>query len=183
MNVGTKSLLFGVHQFLWHPWTVARAWRFLHGRWPSRMEWVCIACHDIGYWGSPDMDGDIGQRHPERGARLAGRIGYHYARWCGHSPADAAFFESYYHNFTIFHSRFYAKRAGAPVSELFMADKLSIAFEPRWWYLLRATLSGEIKEYLANAEKHLNLLNPMPKQEWHRWYERKVVSWLNHPPK
>lgn len=183
MRVGTKSLLFGVHQFLYHPYVVARAWRFLHGRWPNFPEWVCIFCHDLGYWGCPNMDGDLGQRHPEFGAKIAGRIMYNYARWRGHTPADAEFFRELYIKFTLFHSRFYAKRAGAPVSELFMADKLSIAFEPRWWYLLRATLSGEIKEYLANAQKHLNLPNPMPKKEWHHWYERKVISWLANPPK
>lgn len=183
MNVGTKSLLFGVHQFLWHPWTVARAWRFLHGRWPNFPEWVCIFCHDLGYWGCPNMDGDIGQRHPELGAKLAGRIMYHYARWRGHDEDNAEFFRELYIKFTLFHSRFYAKRAGRPVSELFMADKLSIAFEPRWWYLLRATMSSEIREYLANAPEHLALPNPLSKNQWHNWYERKVFSWLSNPPK
>jgi hypothetical protein len=129
------------------------------------------------------MDGDIGQRHPELGAKLAGRIMYHYARWRGHDEDNAEFFRELYIKFTLFHSRFYAKRAGRPVSELFMADKLSIAFEPRWWYLLRATMSSEIREYLANAPEHLALPNPLSKNQWHNWYERKVFSWLSNPPK
>lgn len=27
MRIGTKSILFGVHQFIWHPVTVYIAWR------------------------------------------------------------------------------------------------------------------------------------------------------------
>lgn len=171
--VGTKSLLFGVHQFLWHPYTVARAWRFLHGRWPNFPEWVCIFCHDLGYWGKPNMDGPEGQSHPEGGARLAGRIMYYYARWRGHDESNAAFFQSLYHNFTLYHSRFYARRHNNHVSELFLPDKLCILFEPRWWYLLRAGLSGEIREYVANApEKFERWIH------WHAWYERKVLGML-----
>jgi hypothetical protein len=128
------------------------------------------------------MDGPEGQSHPEGGAKLAGRILYQYARWKGHDEDNAKFLSGLYHDFTLYHSRFYAARHNAKVSELFLADKLSILFEPRWWYILRATLSGEIREYLANAQKHLNLPNPMPKKEWHAWYERKVFSWLKNPP-
>ena len=34
MKVGTRSLLFGSHQFMLHPLFVAIAWRRLYGRWP-----------------------------------------------------------------------------------------------------------------------------------------------------
>ena len=34
MNIGTKSLLYGAHQFALHPFFVALAWRRLYGRWP-----------------------------------------------------------------------------------------------------------------------------------------------------
>lgn len=176
MKIGTKSLLFGVHQFLWHPYTVARAWRFLHGRWPNFPEWVCIFCHDLGYWGKPNMDGPEGRTHPERGARIAGRVLYYYARWKGHEPEDAKFFESLYHDFTLLHSRYYARRYSREVSELFLPDKLCILFEPRWWYLLRAGLSGEIWEYVANApEKFERWVH------WHAWYETKVLALLTNP--
>lgn len=57
--VGTRSLLFGVHQFLWHPWTVYRAWRYLYGK-PTWREVVCIFLHDLGYFGKPNMDGEEG---------------------------------------------------------------------------------------------------------------------------
>jgi hypothetical protein len=34
VTVGTRSLLFGVHQFLLHPVMVALGWRMLYGRFP-----------------------------------------------------------------------------------------------------------------------------------------------------
>ena len=73
MRVGTKSLLFGVHQFLWHPVTVILAWRKLYG-WPSARETVCILVHDGGYWKAADMDGEWGMNHPELGAKIAGSL-------------------------------------------------------------------------------------------------------------
>lgn len=131
--VGTRSVLWGVHQFLWHPYTVYRAWVALYGR-PTWREAVCILIHDWGYWGSPNMDGPEGERHPELGARLAGGL---------FGPA--------YHDLVLFHSRHYAKRAGMTPSALCWPDKLSHLYEPPWWYLFRARLSGEITEYRQRA--------------------------------
>jgi len=71
MKTGTKSLLFGVHQFLWHPYVVGKAWKMLYGKWPDRYEWVAIITHDLGYWGLPNVDGPEGIRHPERSMKLA----------------------------------------------------------------------------------------------------------------
>lgn len=177
MNVGTKSLLFGVHQFLWHPYTVARAWRFLYGRWPMMHEWICIFCHDLGYWGKPNMDGVEGQSHPEFGALIAAKLVTRYVELRhGHSYEDAKFLGELAAKLTLFHSRFYAKRANHEVSALFLPDKLSLLFEPRWFYLLRATLSGEIREYMANAGDRVP--GPKTKRSWHAWYERKVLSML-----
>jgi len=183
MNVGTKSLLFGVHQFLWHPWTVARAWRFLHGRWPRFPEWVCIFCHDLGYWGCPNMDGPEGQRHPEVGAKLASRIIYLYARFRGHEVDDAEFLGKLYYQFSLFHSRFYAKSHNKSVSELFLPDKVCVLFEPRWWYILRASLSGEIHEYMANAGDRVAQENfgVTTKWTWHAWYQKKILNMINKP--
>ena len=42
MKVGTKSLLFGVHQLLWHPLTVWLGWIKLYKKPPSFKEAVCI---------------------------------------------------------------------------------------------------------------------------------------------
>jgi hypothetical protein len=59
MKVGQRSLLYGVHQFLWHPITVLIAWWVLFGR-PTWRELVCIIIHDWGYWNCPNMDGPEG---------------------------------------------------------------------------------------------------------------------------
>jgi hypothetical protein len=129
MRIGTRSLLFGVHQVLWHPLTVLRAWWRLYGR-PSWREVVCIIVHDWGYWAAPNMDGEEGEQHPELAARLA-------LRWFGARE---------YH-LCLFHSRHYARRLDAEPSPLCWADKLSIVYDPAWFYLLRARASGELTEY------------------------------------
>ena len=137
--VGRRSLLFGVHQFLWHPWTVYQAWRRLYGR-PNWREAVCIVIHDWGYWFAPNIDGPEGQRHPEWGARIA-------RRWLGDAYGDLV----------LYHSRHYARLHGKAPSKLCWADKLSILYEPKWFYLLRATLSGEIREYRRNGMDRIGL--------------------------
>lgn len=173
MNVGTKSLLFGVHQIFWHPICVSRAWRFIHGRWPTRAEWICIIVHDWGYWGCPNMDGEIGKTHPEAGARIARRLIYLYSRWRGHNVENANVIAEAFYQFTLFHSRFYAARQERSVSPLFLPDKLAVLFEPRWFYLLRGWLSGEVAEYIANAPGDFRTA-----WDWLNWYQRKVYSML-----
>jgi hypothetical protein len=130
MKIGTRSLLFGVHQFLWHPITVFLAWHYLYG-WPTWKECVCIVCHDWGYWGSPNMDGPEGEDHPRRSALIVAQL----------------FGFGYEHYLVLLHSRHFAKRTHNRPSKLCFADKLSIAYDPNWFYLLRAQLSGEIREY------------------------------------
>ena len=163
MKVGTKSLLFGVHQFLYHPLTVGLAWRKLFGVWPTRKEWICIFVHDLGYWGKENMDGKEGRMHPEFGARLA------------HQLADRPSItgSSAYYELTLFHSREYAKMAGQEPSLLAWADKYCVCVEPRWLYLLRARLSGEIREYKANAPEHVRHCSDL---FWLNWYRTKVLN-------
>lgn len=70
MKFGTKSVLYGAHCFLIHPWFVALAsWKLFGFPWDPRL-WVAFFVHDLGYWGSPNMDGPEGERHPEWAARL-----------------------------------------------------------------------------------------------------------------
>ncbi len=70
MKVGTKSVLFGAHQFILRPLFVAAAWWKLYGfPWDPRL-WVAFFVHDLGYWGKPNMDGPEGERHVEFGARV-----------------------------------------------------------------------------------------------------------------
>lgn len=159
MRRGTLSLLFGVHQVLWHPWTVYRAWRALFGR-PTWREVICIILHDWGYWGSPNMDGEEGERHPELGAKLAGKL-------LGPS----------YHDLVLLHSRHYAKHRGLQPSKLCWADKLSICYDPKWFYLLRARLTGEIAEY-RQISSHLLPLTASH-SAWFDWM-RSLMADLGH---
>lgn len=54
----------------------------------------------------------------------------------------------YWHDFTLHHSRFLAKRNDRPFSKLCVADKLAVALEPWWLYLPRVIATGEIREYM-----------------------------------
>jgi len=165
MNVGTKSILFGVHAFWWHPFTVALAWRRLYQKWPTWYEWVCIFCHDLGYWGCPNMDGAEGRKHPVIGARIASKIvGFFAPR-----RAEWAYVS------TISHSREYARLFQYTPSRLCWADKFCCFYDPTWFYLLRAHLSGEIYEFRANASEHIPA--EFTFREWYRWYRLKVL-WL-----
>ena len=75
LPVGTRSLLFGVHQFALHPLFVLWAWRRLYGSLPRDWRvWVVILIHDWGYWGCKDMDGPEGKWHPWGGAKIAARL-------------------------------------------------------------------------------------------------------------
>lgn len=192
MNVGTKSLLFGVHQFLWHPWTVGRAYRHVHGVWPMFDEWLCIFVHDWGYWGSPNMDGEEGKRHPEHGALIATSLVYWWFRlkilfWRKiHSPHFIAMlYASEAYERTLYHSSHYARTKGKRSSALCLPDKLCILFEPEWFYLLRSRASGEVRESIQIAldSKVWPLTTrlwfsklPRHKQSklWYDWYRRKV---------
>lgn len=188
MNVGTKSLLFGVHQFLWHPWTVGRAYRHIHGVWPMFDEWLCILVHDWGYWGCPNMDGEEGRRHPERGALIAGILVYFWYRlrfiWWNRPTANskhriAMMYADEAFNKTIAHSSHYARMRGLKPSALYLPDKASILFEPCWWYLLRAKLSGEVYEYIDNSPlAKLPLAGAVRAEAWYLWYRRKVQEKL-----
>lgn len=142
MKIGTKSLLWGAHQFLLHPLYVYRAWRWLYVRRPSWWELLCILVHDWGYWGLPDMDGDEGLRHPVRGAEIAATL----VRWFGGNDI----LQSVAYQFVLKHSRSYAAHLGVRPSALCWADKLGTAMELERnpiSYLRRTTYTGELAEY------------------------------------
>jgi len=156
MKVGTKSLLFGVHQFIFHPISVLLAWIKLYGR-PSWKELVCIVIHDWGYWGKPNMDGIEGEKHTVLGARIALRL-----------------FGRKYHDLCLLHSRHYARQFCMTPSKLCWADKLSITYEPWWFYIPRAILSGEIYEYRLKSSQAGFISVYKSHREWFEW----VKGWL-----
>lgn len=158
MRIGTKSILFGAHQFLIHPWFVAWAWWKLYGFPFDPRLWVAFFVHDLGYWGKPNMDGPEGETHVELGAKIM-----HFLfdpRYKVDTPyedidsriADWAHCHRW-RDFCLYHSRFYAKRDGRPFSRLCVADKLAIVLTPAWLYLPMATATGEISEYMKLADK------------------------------
>jgi hypothetical protein len=181
MKVGTKSVLYGVHAFWWHPVTVLRAWLDLYGN-PDWKMCVCIFVHDLGYWGCESMDGKDGDEHPERGARIANSLlDHNFHNGVGFIEGDdkwdteAKKIEWKYYYMCRYHSRSYAKRYGKQPSDLCWADKLSILYDPWWFYLLRAWLSGEIWEYYGDAvalgvEKGIR-----PNASFREWF-----AWARH---
>lgn len=139
MKTGTKSLLFGIHQFVWHPISVALAWRTLYGSWPSWRQSICIIVHDWGYWGCEKMDDAKGEMHPLLGARIV----------------MCLFGDHGLHNLVLLHSRHLARSLGQEPSALCWPDKLSHDFYPVFLIWLLGTATGEINEYKVNAEKFL----------------------------
>ena len=158
MKRGTKSLLFGVHHVLIHPFVVWLAWCRLYGL-PSWRECICILIHDWGYWGCPDMDGDEGERHPKLGADVA-----------------YVLFGRDYYKLCLYHSRHYARWRFREPSKLCYADKLSIAYEPAWFYLLRARLSGELLEYRRLAAVAGFIPLAATDREWFFWVQDRLAT-------
>lgn len=134
MRIGSKSVLMGAHCFFVHPWFVAAAWWKLYGFPFDPRLWVAFFVHDIGYWSKPNMDGEEGELHPYTGAKIMGFL-----------------FGQKWYEFTLYHSRFLAKKNGAQYSKLCVADKLAIALTPAWLYLPMVRFTGEIEEYMKMA--------------------------------
>lgn len=200
MNIGTKSILFGIHQFAFHPFMVARGWYRLYGF--RRVEigsrtlfdrpreggiararrrrvfaslwrpalWISFIVHDLGYLGKPNMDGAEGELHPELGAKIMRRL-----------------FGEPWGDFVLLHSRFIAKQRGRRPSPLCLADKLAIVVTPRWLYLRLAMLTGEIGEYMAKSARNnetgqkyaaAGMYDGDDLIEWHRDMINYVTRWV-----
>ena len=152
MQVGTKSVLYGAHCFLIHPFFVAAAWIKLYGfPWDPRL-WIAFFVHDLGYWGKPNMDGPEGETHPELGSNIMGWL-FDFTKVFYRDTINMTNEELFYwSDFTRYHSRFLAKKENAKPSKLCFADKLSMCMEPDWLYMPRVRWSGEIEEYMKLAE-------------------------------
>lgn len=151
MQIGTKSLLYGAHQFILHPFFVALAWRKLYGRWPRDPRvWLAFLVHDWGYWGCPNLDGAEGKLHPWRAAKWFSRAfdRGRYERINGFTSDRLG----RWGKFCLLHSRSLARRYNEPVSELCAPDKVAAFMMPRWLYLTLTRWTGELKEYMAEAD-------------------------------
>jgi len=145
MRTGTKSVLFGAHCFLLHPWFVAAGWWKLYGFPFDPRLWVAFFVHDLGYMGKVNMDDEEGERHVFLGAKI---MHWLFDEVCGTCP----FRQKIWYQFSFYHSRFMAKRYNASLSKLAYADKLAIVLTPSWLYLPMANWSGEIWEYMKLAK-------------------------------
>ncbi len=174
MEIGTKSVLFGAHCFLVHPWFVAAAWWKLYGfPWNPRL-WFAFFLHDLGYVGSPNMDGPEGEQHTEWAAEIM------------HILFDQRKSREWY-NFCKYHSRFLSKQHNRSPSRLCFADKLGIAYTPFWLYIPMTTLSGEINEYMelakpkeGNEPKYAAAnLDTSSKRKWYKDMQNYAVEYSN----
>lgn len=169
MKMGTKSFLFGAHQFLLHPLCVAWCWWRLYGfPWDPRL-WLSFFLHDIGYIGCADMDGPEGEWHPLRGAGVMRKL-----------------FGDKWGDFCLLHSRTVARAMGRPVSDLCAADKLASAVLPEALYVAMVRLTGEIREY-RSAPKHIEQTGHVDQTptwfgdiQWYRSLQRHALAeWTN----
>lgn len=180
MKIGTKTILYGAHQFLLHPVYVAIAWIRLYGfTWDPRV-WVAFFVHDLGYWGKNNIDGVDGKKHPEFGAKLMHLfdgwddkeitytdtpkeiiqqdlqnfkdIGWEFVDLLMLDDDSYSLLiqkKSYrWHDFTLYHSRHYAKKDNREPSKLCMADKLAFLLMHEKIYLPLVRATGEVKEYM-----------------------------------
>jgi hypothetical protein len=186
MKIGTKSVLFGAHCFLIHPWFVLAAWIKLYGFPFDHRLWVAFFVHDIGYLGKPNMDGPEGETHVELGAKI---MGWLFDYWFTNISGNRYRTKIWY-NFSLYHSRFYAKKDNMPCSKLCYADKLAICLEPAWLYLPRVNWSGEIKEYMKLAEsrslageqrnKYESMkLSTKSQRDWHDAVVSYLLRWVD----
>ena len=165
MTTGTKSVLYGAHAFWLHPWFVALAWWRLYGFPCDPRLWVAFFVHDLGYIGKPNMDGDEGEQHPTLGARLMAVFDGH---WFAEFLVLGYFQQPLWMTrrglvhagrwslLSLLHSRYFAKRLGLQPSRLCIADKLALGLTPWWLYLPMVRATGEVHEYMAQAQHRLN---------------------------
>lgn len=160
MRIGTRSVLFGAHQFLIHPVFVAIAWTRLYG-FPWKIQlWAAFFCHDFGYLGKPNMDGPEGETHPILGARIMARL-----------------FGDTWGEFTVLHSRYFARRLHKRYSQLCVADKYAIVCTPWFIYLPMVWASGELAEYMG-GEKYRDRPYPKTPRAWWRAVQRDMRKWV-----
>jgi hypothetical protein len=163
MNLGTKTLLFGVHQIAIHPFLVVVAWVKIYNSFPSWRELICIFIHDWGYWGKPSLKCADGDKHPELGGKIAGWL-----------------FDEKWRDFVLGHSSFYVKRNGISKSKLFYPDKYWHCLIPLWFYKILAVPTGEFKHYreLKHA-RQVSELNATD-QEWWLKLQQICLDKINH---
>lgn len=172
MTVGTRSVLFGVHNIFIHPITVGIAWVKLYGLPLDLRLWIAFLVHDLGYIGKSSVEGPIVETHVELGARIM-----------------QALFGASWGEFCRRHSRYYARSRGLRISRLCVADKLAFVITPAWLYLPLAHASGELAEYMERSKERQAgneyftpeesvLLESTNPREWLRGLQSYTYRWV-----
>ncbi len=114
MKVGTKSVIFGVHSILVHPFFIARAWWRLYGfPWDPKL-WVAFFVHDLGYIFKADMEGPSGEQHVILGGRIMGWL-----------------FGPKWRDIVLCHSRHWAKRWANSIREAMRGRQAGVCPDAR----------------------------------------------------
>jgi len=187
MKIGTKSVLFGVHCWCIHPFMVWIAWIKLYGWTWSLPTIVSFFVHDLGYIGKPNMDGKEGETHVELGAKIMFLL-FDWGFNVVPIPNKGRYYSTKVYNskwyaFTLYHSRFYSKNNDVQYSRLCVADKYAFCIYPKWLYILLASLSGEIYEYMESVSiKYTDSgILGTTKNEWYETCYRFLYMWVaNH---
>jgi len=179
MKIGTRSVLYGAHQFIIHPLFVLAAWIKLYGC-PTWRELIAIIIHDWGYWGSPNMDGPEGEEHPAWAAAKLHKLGDKWYRFEGkRRSGKIAWLRA--GNEVLYHSRFWAKKHGAEPSRLCWADKLGTAWYPTFLWCFLTRLTGEIHEYMDQRKYEIHLGINMPTDtawKFFKRYKEMAAGWI-----
>lgn len=169
MTLGTKTLLFGVHQIIIHPLLVIIAWMKLYHSFPSWKELICIVIHDWGYCGKPNLKNEDGDRHPELGANIAHRLFDKPRVLAQLDHSQLMEFPHEWKDFVLGHSSFYVTRYGIKQSKLLAPDKYWHCIIPLWFYKCLAVPTGEFKHYRElNHARQVANQNVSDKEWWSR---------------
>lgn len=207
MKIGTKSVLFGVHQFALHPVIIAIGWwkeyRFQRVRIGQRLVPRSVRVGRDGFYRFPEQrDVYTWLLDP----RLWVAFVVHDIGYLGKPNMDGPEGETHpevgarimrrlfgepWGELVLLHSRYYSKRLGKPVSALCFADKWAIILEPSWLYLPRVWATGELAEFRTNARKRAHVrteADPLTEEErrglagsareWHRAMKLYMRRWI-----
>ena len=191
MKIGTKSLLFGAHQFILHPIFTFFGWIRCYGFDSKGYKWwkllICFIIHDWGYYGCDNMDGKEGERHPKWAAmkvwKYLDSVNIELAVLMAIGP-DRDFsllYKRKYYDLCLHHSRFLAKNNKGTPSKLCWADKAGTALMPTWLWILLCTLTGELEEYTSviKYKEKLKIVGELSSTEFFNIYKEHVKELIN----
>lgn len=167
MTEGTKSYLFGCHQFLLHPLWVLMAWKLEYKAWPCWWELICILLHDVGICGRQYMSNDKAKEgHWELGAALSSKIIMYLTprrKRLTLSPTP------YWYRARKLIAGHCPNESHLPKSKLFIPDKRSFLVAPIWWewwnYWVEGFKTTNPIQWRKQVRENLKRKDPMGSHE------------------